>query len=130
MRIAVIGAGASGLPTIKTCLDEGLEVVCFERRASVGGLWNYVEESDADGDDLATVMRSTVTNISKESMSYSDFLVPDEFPQFLPHAKMFEYYQMYAEHFRLNDHIRFRTEVTRIGRAANTVSPVMNCIFM
>jgi len=43
MRVAVIGAGVSGLPAIKCCRDEGLDVVCFEKRNDLGGLWNYTE---------------------------------------------------------------------------------------
>jgi len=43
MRVAVIGAGVSGLSAIKCCLDEGLDVVCFEKRNGLGGLWNYTE---------------------------------------------------------------------------------------
>jgi ribulose 1,5-bisphosphate synthetase/thiazole synthase len=41
MHIAVIGAGASGLPSIKTCIDYGLDVVCFEKSDDIGGLWRY-----------------------------------------------------------------------------------------
>ena len=36
MRVAVIGAGASGLTAIKCCIDEGLEPVCFERSNDIG----------------------------------------------------------------------------------------------
>ena len=41
--MAVVGAGVSGLAAIKCCIDEGLDVVCFERRNDLGGLWNYTE---------------------------------------------------------------------------------------
>uniref|UniRef100_A0A3Q0S5Q7 Flavin-containing monooxygenase n=1 Tax=Amphilophus citrinellus TaxID=61819 RepID=A0A3Q0S5Q7_AMPCI len=40
-RVAVIGAGASGLVCIKSCLDEGLEPVCFESSDDIGGLWRF-----------------------------------------------------------------------------------------
>ena len=43
MRVAVVGAGVSGLAAVKCCRDEGLDVVCFERRNDLGGLWNYTE---------------------------------------------------------------------------------------
>lgn len=43
-RVAVLGAGASGIVAIKSCLDEGLDVVCFERTSQIGGLWNYTED--------------------------------------------------------------------------------------
>lgn len=40
-KIAVIGAGVSGLGAIKCCLEEGLEPVCFEKSNDIGGLWKY-----------------------------------------------------------------------------------------
>lgn len=40
MKIAVIGAGASGLTAIKECLDEGVTPVCFERTKHIGGKIN------------------------------------------------------------------------------------------
>jgi len=43
MRVAVVGAGVSGLAAIKCCRDEGLDVVCFESRDDLGGIWNYSE---------------------------------------------------------------------------------------
>ena len=40
-RVAVIGAGSSGLACIKVCVDEGLEPVCFESSDDIGGLWRF-----------------------------------------------------------------------------------------
>lgn len=40
-RVAVVGAGVSGLAAIKCCLEEGLEPTCFEQSEDVGGLWRY-----------------------------------------------------------------------------------------
>ena len=40
-RVAVVGAGCSGLTCIKTCVDEGLEPVCFESSDDIGGLWKF-----------------------------------------------------------------------------------------
>lgn len=57
MKVAIIGAGASGLTAIKCCLDEGLEPVCYERTDEIGGLWNYKEEIRHG---QASVMKSTV----------------------------------------------------------------------
>lgn len=39
MKVAVIGAGASGLVAIKSCLDEGLDPVCFERTLNIGNFY-------------------------------------------------------------------------------------------
>ena len=37
-RVAVIGAGVSGLVAIKTCLEDGLEPVCYEKEEELGEL--------------------------------------------------------------------------------------------
>ena len=38
-RVAVIGAGVSGLTAAKHLKSRGLEVVIFERTSRVGGVW-------------------------------------------------------------------------------------------
>lgn len=48
MKVAVIGAGASGLPATKTCLEYGFDVVCFEKTGDIGGLWRY-KANECDG---------------------------------------------------------------------------------
>ncbi|XP_021121117.1 dimethylaniline monooxygenase [N-oxide-forming] 3 isoform X2 [Heterocephalus glaber] len=40
-RVAIIGAGVSGLASIRSCLEEGLEPTCFERSNDIGGLWKF-----------------------------------------------------------------------------------------
>jgi dimethylaniline monooxygenase (N-oxide forming) len=85
MKVAVIGAGASGLTAIKACLEEGLEPVCFERRDNSGGMWYY---SPVAVDGLASVMRSTIINTSKEAMAFSDFPPPAENANFMHNSKL------------------------------------------
>ena len=71
-RVAIIGAGLSGMTTAKCALDGGVEVVVYERSRYVGGLWNY-QEASMNKDGSATVMHSTVINTSKEVTAFSDF---------------------------------------------------------
>ncbi|XP_029474473.1 dimethylaniline monooxygenase [N-oxide-forming] 2-like isoform X2 [Rhinatrema bivittatum] len=111
--VAVIGAGASGLTAIKCCLDEGLEPTCFEGSDDIGGLWRYTEEVDAG---RPSIYRSVVTNGCKEMMCFSDFPIPDHFPNYLSHFKVMEYYRLYAEHFNLLQYIRFKTRVCSVRR--------------
>ena len=115
-KIAIIGAGSSGLPAIKCCLDEGLQPVCFEITDDIGGLWNY-KENPADGQP--TVMKSTIINTSKEMSFYSDFLVPDDYPNYMHNSKVLSYFRLYAENFDLIKHINFRTEIKRVSQVEN-----------
>uniref|UniRef100_A0A8C6YS88 Flavin-containing monooxygenase n=1 Tax=Nothoprocta perdicaria TaxID=30464 RepID=A0A8C6YS88_NOTPE len=111
-RVAVIGAGASGLASIKCCLDEGLEPTCFEQSEDIGGLWCY----DTVDCKRTSVYRSVITNTSKEMSCFSDFPFPDNFPNFLPHHRLLEYFRMYARHFGLLQHIRFQTTVCSVRK--------------
>ncbi|XP_015724859.1 dimethylaniline monooxygenase [N-oxide-forming] 5-like [Coturnix japonica] len=112
-RVAIIGGGSSGLCAIKACLDEGLEPVCFERSGDIGGLWRF-EEKPEEG--RASIYRSVIINTSKEMMCFSDFPIPDDFPNYMHHSKIMEYFRMYAQRFDLLRHIRFRTSVRRVSK--------------
>ncbi|XP_053398364.1 flavin-containing monooxygenase 5-like [Mercenaria mercenaria] len=114
-RIAVIGAGASGLTAIKCCLDEGLEPVCFERDDYIGGLWHYTGEVE---EGQACVMKSTVINTSKEMMCYSDFPIPGEYPMYMHNTCVDQYFHKYADKFDLKKYINFRTEVLSVKPAS------------
>ena len=115
-RVAIIGSGASGITAIKACVDEGLEPVCFERTARLGGLWHFTETSE---DGQACVMRSTVINTSKEMMCYSDFPIPKTFPNFMHNTKVMEYFNMYVENFKLKQYIRFETNINQVSKAVD-----------
>nr|XP_033817201.1 dimethylaniline monooxygenase [N-oxide-forming] 2-like isoform X2 [Geotrypetes seraphini] len=112
-RVAVIGAGASGLAAIKCCLDEGLEPTCFERSSDIGGLWQYTEEVE---DDRPSIYRSVVTNGSKEMMTYSDFPIPDHFSNYLSHFKVIDYFRLYIDHFNILKYIKFKTKVCTVRK--------------
>ncbi|KAK3087078.1 hypothetical protein FSP39_001367 [Pinctada imbricata] len=131
-RVAVIGAGASGLTAIKCCLDEGLEPVCFERTDHIGedsgyrhiymapcGLWYYTE-SAVDGQ--ACVMKSTVINTSKEMMCYSDFPIPKEYPIFMHNSYVLKYFNLYCNNFGLKKYIQFKTEVVSLRKRPDFAS--------
>lgn len=48
LKIAVIGAGPSGLVAAKNSLEYGHDVIIYERNSKVGGTWVY---SDKVGND-------------------------------------------------------------------------------
>lgn len=115
MKIAIIGAGVSGLTAIKCCLDEGLEPVCFEKCSDIGGLWKFSQQGRSTG----SVYESTVINTSKEMTCFSDFPAPKHFPPFMPHGYVVQYLHMYAKKFDLLKHIHFKATVLDISRTPN-----------
>ncbi|XP_046579584.1 dimethylaniline monooxygenase [N-oxide-forming] 2-like [Haliotis rubra] len=114
-RVAIIGAGLSGLAAIKSCLEEGLEPVCYEQYDNFGGVWYFTEEyREGQG---ARAFDNLTTNISKEMFSFSDFPFPSHFPPFLTCSLVHEYIEMYIEKFGLRKHIHLNTRVVQIRKS-------------
>lgn len=112
-RIAVIGSGASGLSCIKSCLEEDLEPVCFERSDDIGGLWRFQENPE---EGRASIYKSVIINTSKEMMCFSDYLIPDHYPNFMHNSQVLEYFRMYAKEFDLLKYIKFKTTVCSVKK--------------
>lgn len=112
--VAVIGAGANGLPSIKCCIEEGIKVVCFEKTDTIAGLWAFREEVI---EGVGSVMRSTTINSSKEMSAFGDFPPPASLPNYMHNSDVKNYFQMYVDHFKLNEHIRFKHTVEQVLKA-------------
>ncbi|XP_077188359.1 flavin-containing monooxygenase 1 isoform X1 [Paroedura picta] len=112
-RVAIVGAGVSGLACIKCCLDEGLEPTCFERTGDIGGVWRVTEHVE---EGKPSAYRSLVSNTCKEMSAFSDFPYPEDFPVFLPNAKFLEYLRLYTKHFNLQKYMQFQTTVISIKK--------------
>ncbi|XP_007987710.3 dimethylaniline monooxygenase [N-oxide-forming] 4 [Chlorocebus sabaeus] len=112
-KVAVIGAGVSGISSIKCCVDEDLEPTCFERSDGIGGLWKFTECSK---DGMTRVYKSLVTNVCKEMSCYSDFPFHEDYPNFMNQEKFWDYLQEFAEHFDLLKYIQFKTTVCSITK--------------
>lgn len=110
-RVAIVGAGASGLASIKCCLDEGLEPVCFESSDDIGGLWRFKENPEPD---RASIYHSLIINTSKEMMCFSDFPIPGHYPNYMHNSYIMDYFRSYADHFNLLKYIRLQTKVLHI----------------
>lgn len=107
--VVVIGAGISGLATLKCLQDAGLTAVVLERSGEVGGLWNFRENDYG-------VMRFTHINVSKYNYCFSDFPFPDDAPDY-PHNKdMANYIVDYMKNFNLQDDIRFHRKVAAVEK--------------
>ncbi|KAI0907766.1 FAD/NAD(P)-binding domain-containing protein [Ustulina deusta] len=113
VRIAVIGLGPAGLTALKTLREEGFNVVAFERRDEIGGLWAFSDDAG-----YTSVLKETVCNVSKFVSGFSDFPVPEDYPAFFTGSQVAEYFKSYALHFNLYPHIRFGTTVQRVARNA------------
>ncbi|KAG5915307.1 hypothetical protein E4U53_004505, partial [Claviceps sorghi] len=110
MRVAVIGAGPSGLVTLKYLLDahtslgcEPVEARLFEEQPRVGGTF------------VARVYEDAEMVSSRQLTTFSDFRVPDG-PDFLSAARYAAYLRDYCTHFGLWAHMHLGARVTGIAR--------------
>ncbi|XP_013920030.1 PREDICTED: dimethylaniline monooxygenase [N-oxide-forming] 5-like [Thamnophis sirtalis] len=115
-RVAIIGGGSSGLCNIKCCLEEGLEPVCFETSDDIGGLWRFKENPE---EDRASIYQSVIINTSKEMMCFSDFPIPNDFPNYMHNSKIMDYFRIYAKHFDLLKYIHFKSKVCSVTKRSD-----------
>lgn len=108
-KIAVIGAGASGICAAKHFIESGLEVTVFEIGTKLGGLWCYMNDSGR-----SSAYRTLHINTAKNVTNFSDFLFDDEVQRFPSHQDMYEYLNAYANHFGVTERTHFESEVTNV----------------
>jgi cation diffusion facilitator CzcD-associated flavoprotein CzcO len=106
-RWCIIGAGPSGLTTLKNLLACGIDAEILEREDNLGGNWYF-------GSATSRVFASTRLISSKSLTAFTDFPMPREWPAYPAHEQCLEYLHRYADAFRLRQQIRFGTSVQAI----------------
>ncbi|KAF7637646.1 Dimethylaniline monooxygenase [N-oxide-forming] [Meloidogyne graminicola] len=111
-RVAIIGAGASGIPAAKEALEHNWIPVVFESSTDIGGLWRYKPYETEEG----TVMKTTVINSSKEMTAYSTFVPPSHFANYMHNRDMLEYLRLYANSFNFEKYLNLEHKVINVER--------------
>jgi cation diffusion facilitator CzcD-associated flavoprotein CzcO len=111
--VCVIGAGVSGLTACKALADFGVPHTCFEASDEVGGNWYFQNPNG-----VSSAYRSLHIDISKPSISFRDFPMPDRYPDYPHHTHIFEWLRDYADAFGVRERIRFNTRVEHAARGA------------
>ncbi|CAG8490259.1 13991_t:CDS:2 [Ambispora leptoticha] len=118
-RIAIIGAGSSGLAAIKQCLADDLDPMCFEQDTAIGGQWRYVEVDENNSDPHSSMYKSLITNTSRVTTCFSDFPIPNNWPTYLSHKLIQQYLESYAENFDLYPYIHLNTKVIKVSQSSD-----------
>ncbi len=113
-RVCVVGAGPAGLVSTKTLVEAGLEVDCFEMSSETGGHWVL---DNPNGRSAA--YHSLRTNTPKSLSRFSDFEMPEEWPDFPSHTQVRLWFESYIDTFGFRERIQTRHEVV----AARPVDP-------
>ncbi len=99
---AVIGAGISGLTTGKMLTDYAVPYTCFESSDRVGGNWAF-----GNPNGHSSAYRSLHIDTSRHRLSFRDYPMPDDYPDFPHHTQIKAYLDAYADAFGLREHIEF-----------------------
>jgi dimethylaniline monooxygenase (N-oxide forming) len=111
VKACVIGAGSSGIAAAKALHTRGIPFDCFEKSDRVGGNWVF---RNVNG--MSSCYRSLHINTSRKRMEYSDFPMPDSYPQFPHHTQIAAYFDAYVDRFGLREKITFNTGVEHAAR--------------
>ncbi len=115
-RVCIVGAGSSGIAVAKALLERGIAFDCIEKSDQVGGNWVF-----GNRNGMSAAYRDLFINVSRERMSYSDYPMPESYPDFPHHTHIKEYFNGYVDHFGLREHITFETSVEHATRRADGV---------
>ena len=105
VRVAVIGGAVAGLASMQPLIDEGHEVVAFERDEDVLGTW-------------ATVYDSVLLLSAKSIMSFKGYPMPDDVPVYPSGEDYRAYIRDYAKRSRIKetDPLQHRRGDSNTGR--------------
>ncbi|ONH60185.1 monooxygenase [Frankia sp. CcI49] len=106
-RTAVIGAGISGLTAGKMLGDYGVPYTCFESSDRLGGNWAF-----GNPNGHSSAYRSLHIDTSRHRLSFRDYPMPDDYPDFPHHTQIKDYLDGYADAFGLRERIEFENGVT------------------
>ncbi|XP_063710970.1 trimethylamine monooxygenase-like [Symsagittifera roscoffensis] len=114
VRICVIGAGPSGLMTLRALqsLDVNkFEIICYERHSEIGGIWNFraVEGLDEDGmEPHSAAYHELKVNSSKWLEECPEFPFEERVEDYPTWQNNLAYLNKFTNHFGLRDTIKFK----------------------
>lgn len=128
LKVAVIGAGVSGLALARELGREGHHIVVYDKSDRLGGTWVYDPRVECDPLGLdpnreivhSSLYSSLCTNFPRQLMGFSDYPFEirknGELKTFPGHEEVLKFLNEFARDFGLDELIRFNTEVVRVKR--------------
>lgn len=141
LRVAIVGAGASGLAAARVFSRNGIAPTILEQNNYSGGVWKYNE-----GDAGSPMYRGLRTNLPKEIMAFREFPFPtagkrhcstatskeskqgdydsgyEYDPSFVTHETVQQYLEDYQANFDLTQYIHYGSQVQKLEVLKDTKS--------
>jgi thioredoxin reductase len=108
-KYAIIGAGPCGIAMARCLSKKNIDFQTFEYHSAVGGIWD-------NKNPLSTMYNSAHLISSKPMTQFDEFPMDDDVADFPHHSAIGKYFQKFADHFDLNKHIRFNSNITNVSR--------------
>lgn len=109
LSVCVIGAGPAGLAAARALRAFQIPYIQLERHHEVGGIWDI----DAPGGPM---YESAHFISSKTVSAYSQFPMPDHYPDYPSHRQIFQYLNEFADHYGLREDVEFGVEVKSVTK--------------
>ncbi len=109
VNVCVIGAGSSGLTVAKSLFEAGISFDCYEKGSKIGGNWLYNNDNG-----VSSAYQSLHINTSKQLMAFSDFPMPESYPDYPHHTLIYQYFEDYINRFGFREKIQFNTTVQKV----------------
>lgn len=110
-KTAIIGAGISGLTSAKNLADAGIDYDCFESSDRVGGNWAF-----RNPNGHSSAYRSLHIDTSRDCLSFRDFPMSSDLPDYPHHTEVKAYLDDYTDAFGLRQRIQFENPVLNARR--------------
>lgn len=110
-RIAIIGAGWTGIGCLRILKEYGYEIDVYEKNDDVGGTWHPINNY------AGLKLHSPALTIE-----YFDFPLPKSFDRYerLCSQQVFNYLLQYCEYHQLKQHMRFNHMINKISHHSKT----------
>ena len=126
-RVAIIGAGPCGISQLcafAAAAEKGAdipEIVCYEKQADPGGLWNYTWRTGLDeyGEPVhGSMYRYLWSNGPKECLEFADYTFEEHFGRpiasYPPREVLADYIRGRVDKSNVRKFMRFNTAVRRV----------------
>ena len=127
-RVAIIGAGPCGLAQLRafqSAAATGAEIpqlVCYEKQADWGGMWNYTWRTGLDehGEPVhGSMYRYLWSNGPKECLEFADYTFDEHFGRpmgsYPPREVLWDYIKGRVEKAGVRKYIQFNTTVRQVS---------------